>query len=640
MSPTAGAAATDGEALGAVIRRLSRSRSIDDVTDVITHAARAALGADGATFVLRDGDLCRYVGEDAVGPLLKGRSFPLSACVPGWCMLHDEAVSIPDIDADPRRAQDAYRPTFVKSLAMAPVGREEPVAALGAYWAEPHEATAGEMQQLRVMANAAALALAFVQQPTSWAATGSSVTAEGVTDALTAGIAVVDASGTIIAVNRPWREFAAANGARHPRAWLGANYLDICAAATGAEAEMAQLASEGIREVLAGRRRDFVLEYPCHGPDAQRWFEMRVTPVRRGEAICAVVAHENVTERRLAEDGLRSQASLLDAIMEYVPEGITVARAPDVTIERISTYGLRRIRRSAAELTAIGAEEHPQAWQVLDREGNRLLGAEELPLTRAVRQGEIVEDEQLTLGLPDGSLLPILCNAGPIRDADGQITGGIIAWRDFTERAKADELRQTVVLEIEHRMRNLFTVINGVVALTARHCTTPAEMAGVLSGRIGALAKAHDLIRPAFHSGVTQGRSFGELVEAVISAHLVTAAQLRLDGPEITIGPTSATALALVFHELATNSDKYGALSKQGGLVDVSWRYGEDEGELQVSWKERGGPAVHSPPAREGFGTGLVRRMVTRQLGGRVDLGWRAEGLQLEVSLPIARLRL
>lgn len=153
----------DVDALTAVIRRLASAQSLPEVMEIVTHAARVILSADGITFVLRDGDRCYYAEEDAIGPLWKGRRFPMSACISGWCMEHARSVAIPDIYDDERIPQDAYRPTFVKSLAMVPVRQEEPIAAMGAYWARQHHASAPELELLQTIANAAALSIAYVE---------------------------------------------------------------------------------------------------------------------------------------------------------------------------------------------------------------------------------------------------------------------------------------------------------------------------------------------------------------------------------------------------------------------------------------------------------------------------------------------
>lgn len=146
-------------ALVAIFRRLSVAASLDEIRSVVTHAARTLLDADGITFVLREGDLCHYVEEDAIAPLWKGRRFPMSACVSGWCMNQGRTVAIPDITLDARIPQDAYRATFVKSLIMAPVRQDDPIAAVGAYWSRVRSFAAEDIELLQTVANAAALAM-------------------------------------------------------------------------------------------------------------------------------------------------------------------------------------------------------------------------------------------------------------------------------------------------------------------------------------------------------------------------------------------------------------------------------------------------------------------------------------------------
>jgi signal transduction histidine kinase/ActR/RegA family two-component response regulator len=151
------------ELLLTAIQALSFARTLDDLTRVVRTYARTITGADGVTFVLRDGGQCLYVDEDAIAPLWKGRRFPLESCISGWVMLYGQPAVIPDIYVDSRMALDAYRPTFVKSLAMVPVRTDAPIAAIGAYWATNHEASDAELKALQSLANAASLALANVQ---------------------------------------------------------------------------------------------------------------------------------------------------------------------------------------------------------------------------------------------------------------------------------------------------------------------------------------------------------------------------------------------------------------------------------------------------------------------------------------------
>lgn len=145
------------------VQELSLVRHLDGVGRIVRHVARTLAGADGATFVLRDGNQCYYMDEEAIEPLWKGRRFPMDACISGWAMQHAESVLIEDIRLDSRIPQDAYRPTFVRSLAMLPVRRRDPIAAIGVYWATQHRATAEETDLLQALADATAVTLENVQ---------------------------------------------------------------------------------------------------------------------------------------------------------------------------------------------------------------------------------------------------------------------------------------------------------------------------------------------------------------------------------------------------------------------------------------------------------------------------------------------
>ena len=151
------------ERLVQVAQELSLARELRDIMSVVREAARELTGADGATFVLRDGDQCFYAEENAISPLWKGRRFPIQNCISGWTMLHRKPVVIEDIYSDPRIPQDAYRPTFVKSLAMVPIRTSAPVGAIGNYWAQPHRASEGEVKLLSALGDLTSVALENVQ---------------------------------------------------------------------------------------------------------------------------------------------------------------------------------------------------------------------------------------------------------------------------------------------------------------------------------------------------------------------------------------------------------------------------------------------------------------------------------------------
>ncbi|APU29549.1 diguanylate cyclase [Ectopseudomonas alcaliphila JAB1] len=146
-----------------VVQELSMAKDVDRVAEIVRSAARELTGADGATFVLRDGQQCFYRDEDAISPLWKGQRFPLSTCISGWAMLNRRATVIPDIYADSRIPHEVYRPTFVKSLVMVPIRTLEPIGAIGTYWAESYQACDEQIQLLQALADSTSVALENVQ---------------------------------------------------------------------------------------------------------------------------------------------------------------------------------------------------------------------------------------------------------------------------------------------------------------------------------------------------------------------------------------------------------------------------------------------------------------------------------------------
>jgi putative two-component system response regulator len=158
-SPPADASDPTLSALDQLSLDLAMARGIDEVMEVVRRNARGLIGADGISFILRDNGRCYYADEDAIAPLWKGQRFPMETCISGWAMQHGEVVVIEDIDEDDRIPHEAYRPTFVRSLVMVPVRQDDPVAAIGAYWAHRHRPAQEVVRALMRIANSAAVAM-------------------------------------------------------------------------------------------------------------------------------------------------------------------------------------------------------------------------------------------------------------------------------------------------------------------------------------------------------------------------------------------------------------------------------------------------------------------------------------------------
>ena len=153
-----------GDRLADAAKLLAAARSVDEIVAILSKTARNIVGSDGIAVVLREGDRCHYVAEDAIEPLWRGALFPMSECVSGWAMLNRRTAVIPDLESDPRVPQAAYSRTSMRSLAMVPVGSPEAVAALGAYWCafiEPDDST---VRRLEILAQVATIAFERLSQ--------------------------------------------------------------------------------------------------------------------------------------------------------------------------------------------------------------------------------------------------------------------------------------------------------------------------------------------------------------------------------------------------------------------------------------------------------------------------------------------
>jgi PAS domain S-box-containing protein len=210
---------------------------------------------------------------------------------------------------------------------------------------------------------------------------------------------------------------------------------------------------------------------------------------------------------------------------------------------------------------------------------------------------------------------------------------------DITDRKASEEAQQLLTRELNHRVKNLFAIANGMVSMTARTAKDPKEMASALRGRLGALSRAHELVQPAAASPQSIGSEveLGRLCEAVIEPYRQGGpSRIAIEGPSVHIGSNATTSLALVLHELATNAGKYGSLSQSEGHLSLHWTVHDDMVDFQ--WIETGGPAIEAAPEFEGFGTQLSQRSIAGQLGGTLDREWLMEGLRVHMTLPLNRL--
>lgn len=213
----------------------------------------------------------------------------------------------------------------------------------------------------------------------------------------------------------------------------------------------------------------------------------------------------------------------------------------------------------------------------------------------------------------------------------GRVMHGIFL--DVTGRKQAEEGSELLAGEMSHRVKNLLAIATGLTQLTARSAKSVEEMAKELTQRLTALGRAHDFVRPLPNE---QGKAalLGDLLSILLAPYDETAAfsgRIRVAVARMGVGEKSATSLAMVIHELATNSVKYGSLSADTGFLDVSSKMDGDC--ILVTWTETGGPPITDARALKGFGSKLIARSVSGQLGGELIYDWQKSGLVVTVRM-------
>jgi two-component sensor histidine kinase len=238
----------------------------------------------------------------------------------------------------------------------------------------------------------------------------------------------------------------------------------------------------------------------------------------------------------------------------------------------------------------------------------------------------VVGPYEIDFRIRSGSDLRWISARGQGDDADiaDRILFGIFL--DVTQRKQAEEANELLAGEMSHRVKNLLTIATALTRMTSRSTATKEDMAHELTERLMALGRAQDLVRPA-PGKKNEAALLGDLISVLLAPYDEKGAsvRIRVSVPKMNVGERSSTALALVFHELATNSAKYGSLSVASGTLDVSCNAHDDD--VVIVWTERGGPPVSAPANPDGFGSRLVRRSMAAQLGGGITFDWSEEGV-------------
>jgi PAS domain S-box-containing protein len=267
---------------------------------------------------------------------------------------------------------------------------------------------------------------------------------------------------------------------------------------------------------------------------------------------------------------------------------------------------------------------------------------EEPGILGRLRRGERIEHYETVRRRKDGSLVDIDLTVSPIKNRAGRITGASKIARDITAKRRAEKQQRLLIAEMNHRIKNLFSLAGSIVNLSARKAASVSQLAQSVSERLRALARAHELTIPHLSDNgreADRATTLQALIETVVAPYQNGSQdqpRIKVDCCDAPVAGEALTSFALLINEFATNAAKYGALSAPEGRVEITCGY--HDGRFIVDWQEIGGPRVTVPDSVDGFGSQLVKATVEGRLNGQIKREWKPEGLAIFVSIAADRM--
>jgi two-component sensor histidine kinase len=254
-------------------------------------------------------------------------------------------------------------------------------------------------------------------------------------------------------------------------------------------------------------------------------------------------------------------------------------------------------------------------------------------IARAV-SAERIHGAEVRLVSPVSGCMNFLLSAGPLTDRWNQTVGCIVTLTDISERKRAEAQHRVLLAELNHRVKNNLAIVRSVASQTLRSSPLPADFRRAFDGRLGALSLAHDIL---IDTGWEEA-DLAELIQQIVAPYrrIDNAENIAIGGAAIFVPPQSVLPLATIFHELATNAAKYGALTVATGRVAVSWEAepSTDGTRIRMNWREQGGPRVR-PPTRTGFGSTLIKRTIEYTFDGEVVLDYPEDGFACAMNFSL-----
>jgi PAS domain S-box-containing protein len=358
--------------------------------------------------------------------------------------------------------------------------------------------------------------------------------------------------------------------------------------------------------------------------DSQLPVKVWTRPISIGARSATLVTLTDLSVYRRAEQ-LAAAERFTRSILEQATNAIIVL-APDGSITHASLMA-----EDLAEQPPVGrafSQAFPlEAYNTADALLQRF-SAKELDHALATKPFHGVEIKFRSERL---SKRVFLLSAGPLLDEKKVSVGSIVTLTEITERKHAEEQQATIAAELNHRFKNMLSLVQSLAAQTVRSSETLETFNDAFSGRLQALASAHDLLTQTHARGI----GLSELVISILAPFRSRDERIKASGSHIVLPADAVVPLAMALHELTTNAVKYGALSKESGHINIAWQLVEQHGSrVELTWQESGGPIVKRRAA--GFGTKLIDR-VLRDLGAETEIKFDPQGLSCTVVFPLQR---
>ncbi|MGE6531575.1 PAS domain-containing sensor histidine kinase [Pseudomonas sp. NPDC077382] len=334
----------------------------------------------------------------------------------------------------------------------------------------------------------------------------------------------------------------------------------------------------------------------------------------------------DITERKQLEAANREAEQRLRDLLEALPTAVYTTDANG----KVSYFNQACVEL-AGRVPVIGSDEWCVTWRLYWPDGTPM-GHEDCPMAVALTENSAIQGAEAIAERPDGTRVPFLAYPAPLRNGAGELIGAVNMLVDITERKVAEDHRQLLLNELNHRVKNTLATVQSIAAQSFRR---DASNQGYhwFEGRLIALSKAHDVLSRENW----QAADLREVIEQAIAPFRVDGRQRFIsEGPAQRLRPKQALALAMALHELCTNAAKYGALSSDSGQVRIVWKLSQSEqtATLQLHWEEAGGPIV-SPPLRKGFGSRLLERGLAGELNAEVRLAFPSGGVVCDIEVPL-----